>query len=209
MRYPVIPGKPIICPVIRTRRYTMIEIRFHGRGGQGAVVASKVLADAAFREGKDVQAFPYFGVERRGAPVTAFTKIDDKHIRNKAMIYEPDCVIVLEASLLTAVNVIDGLKKNGIVIINTDKDPKLIAEQLGIENVACVNATKIAIDNRLGSKMAPIVNTALVGAIAKATGLVKIESVVDAIMTLPRYAERNAQAAKDAYDSVVLMKEGE
>jgi 2-oxoacid:acceptor oxidoreductase gamma subunit (pyruvate/2-ketoisovalerate family) len=180
----------------------MIQIRFHGRGGQGAVVASKVLADAAFREGKDVQAFPYFGVERRGAPVTAFTKIDAKHIRDKSMVYTPNFVIILEASLIQAVNVTEGLVEDGMVIINTEEDPDKIAQELGVEKVACVPATKIAIDNKLGSKVQPIVNTCLVGAIAKASGLVKIESVVDAIMTLPRYPERNAKAAREAYDAV-------
>jgi 2-oxoacid:acceptor oxidoreductase gamma subunit (pyruvate/2-ketoisovalerate family) len=178
----------------------MIEIRFHGRGGQGSVVASKVLADAAFREGNDAQAFPYFGVERRGAPVTAFTKIDKKNIRNKAMIYEPDIVVVLEASLVSAVDVTNGLKENGTVIINSDRDPDKVKEELGVKNVACVDATKIALDNRLGSRVSPIVNTALVGAISKATGIVKIDSVVDAIMTLPRYPERNAKAAREAYE---------
>ena len=178
----------------------MIEIRFHGRGGQGSVVASKVLADAAFREGNDVQAFPYFGVERRGAPVTAFTKIDKKNIRNKAMIYEPDVVVVLEASLVSAVDVTNGLRKGGTVVINSDRDPEVMAKELGVEKVGCVDATKIALENRLGSRVSPIVNTALVGAIAKATGIVKIDSVVDAIMTLPRYPERNAKAAKQAYE---------
>ncbi|MEA3559516.1 MAG: 2-oxoacid:acceptor oxidoreductase family protein [Candidatus Thermoplasmatota archaeon] len=182
----------------------MIEIRFHGRGGQGAVVASKVLADAAFREGNDVQAFPYFGVERRGAPVTAFTKIDKKNIRNKAMIYEPNIVVVLEYSLLSAVDVTSGLKDDGIVIINSDRDPNEIAKELGVKRVACVNATKIATDNKLGSKVSPIVNTSLVGAIAKATGLVKIESVTEAIMDLPVYPERNAEASKQAYESVKM-----
>jgi 2-oxoacid:acceptor oxidoreductase gamma subunit (pyruvate/2-ketoisovalerate family) len=177
----------------------MIEIRFHGRGGQGAVVASQVFADAAFREGKDVQAFPYFGVERRGAPVTAFTKIDTKKIRDKAMIYNPDIVVVLEASLLQAVNVTEGLKNGGLVLINTEDTPENIAKILGIQNVATVGATKIALNNKLGSKVQPIVNTAIVGALAKATGLVKIDSVVEAIMTLPLFPERNAEAAKQAY----------
>jgi 2-oxoacid:acceptor oxidoreductase gamma subunit (pyruvate/2-ketoisovalerate family) len=177
----------------------MIEIRFHGRGGQGAVVASQVIADAAFREGKDVQAFPYFGVERRGAPVTAFTKIDSKKIRDKAMIYNPDIVVVLEASLLQAVNVTEGLKEGGLVLINTEESPDKMAEVLGIRNVATVGATTIALNNKLGSKVQPIVNTAIVGALAKASGLVKLDSVVDAIMTLPLFPERNAEAARQAY----------
>ena len=102
----------------------MIEIRFHGRGGQGAVTAANLLAMAAFREGKDVQAFPYFGVERRGAPVTAFTKIDDRPVRIKSQIYEPDHVIVMDSSLLKAVDVDQGLKNGGVILVNTDKKPQ-------------------------------------------------------------------------------------
>jgi 2-oxoacid:acceptor oxidoreductase gamma subunit (pyruvate/2-ketoisovalerate family) len=180
----------------------MIQIRFHGRGGQGAVVASKILADAAFREGKDVQAFPYFGVERRGAPVTAFTKIDAKHIRDKSMIYTPDYVIVLEASLIQAVNVTEGLSKDGMVLVNTEESPEKVAKDIGFDRVATVNATKIALDNKLGSKVQPIVNTGIVGAFAKVSGLVSIDSVEDAILTLPRFAERNAKAAREAYKAV-------
>ncbi|MCK5562096.1 MAG: 2-oxoacid:acceptor oxidoreductase family protein, partial [Thermoplasmata archaeon] len=101
----------------------MIEIRFHGRGGQGAVVASNILAEAAFREGKDVQAFPYFGVERRGAPVTAFTKIDEKPIRVRSQIYEPDHVIVLDQSLLRSIDVAQGIKPGGLILVNIDKTP--------------------------------------------------------------------------------------
>ncbi|MFO8050127.1 MAG: 2-oxoacid:acceptor oxidoreductase family protein [Thermoplasmatota archaeon] len=182
----------------------MIEIRFHGRGGQGAVVASKVLADAAFREGKDVQAFPYFGVERRGAPVTAFTKIDEGNIRDKSMIYEPDYVIVLEASLLQAVDVTAGLKEDGMVLVNTEGSLEKVQKELGMKNVAVVNATKIALDNKLGTRVQPIVNTGIIGAFAKASGLVGIEAVEAAILTLPRYPERNAKAARKAYEEVIL-----
>ena len=180
----------------------MIEVRFHGRGGQGAVVASQILAEAAFSEGMDCQAFPYFGVERRGAPVTAFTKLDKQHIRDKSMVYEPDYVVVLEASLLTAVNVTEGLKKDGLVLVNTEEDPDKIAKDLGVKRVACVNATNIAIRNRLGTSVQPIVNTAIVGAFAKATGVVTIDSVEKAIMQLPRHPEANAKAAKEAYGAV-------
>ena len=99
----------------------MIEIRFHGRGGQGAQIASRILAEACFEEGYDVQAFPYFGVERRGAPVTAFTRMDDRPIRVKSQIYKPDFVIVMDPSLLQAVDVTSGLKEGGLVMVNTTK----------------------------------------------------------------------------------------
>ena len=138
----------------------MIEIRFHGRGGQGAVTAANILAEAAFREGNDIQAFPYFGVERRGAPVTAFTKIDKKPIRVKSQIYEPDYVVVLAAQLVESINVAEGLKLNGIVVINSNNPPETFKESVK-GRVATVDARKIAINNNLGTKTAPIVNTAV------------------------------------------------
>ena len=181
----------------------MIEIRFHGRGGQGAVTGANILAIAASKEGKDVQAFPYFGVERRGAPVTAFTKIDNRPVRIKSQIYEPDFVVVLDASLLKAVNVTQGLKNGGIVLINTDKKPENIK---GVEGkIATVDATAIAIRHGLGSKEAPIVNTAILGAFAKASGVVKLESIVQSILqSAPAKKTENAEAAKEAYENVVL-----
>jgi 2-oxoacid:acceptor oxidoreductase gamma subunit (pyruvate/2-ketoisovalerate family) len=181
----------------------MIEIRFHGRGGQGAVVASNLLAMAAFREGKDVQAFPYFGVERRGAPVTAFTKLDDKPVRIKSQIYEPDHVIVMDASLLKAVDVTQGLKAGGLVLINTDKNPQELQDIKG--KIATVDATAIAVKHGLGSREAPIVNTAILGAFAKATGIVKIESLVESILdSAPAKKNENAEAAKEAYETVLV-----
>lgn len=181
----------------------MIEIRFHGRGGQGAVVASNLLAMAAFREGKDVQAFPYFGVERRGAPVTAFTKIDDKPVRIKSQIYEPDHVIVMDSSLLKAVDVTQGLKNGGFILINTDKKPQDVKGVKG--KIATVDATSIAVKHGLGSKESPIVNTAILGAFAKATGIVTLDSLVESILeNAPAKKNENAEAAKDAYENVMV-----
>ncbi|MFA5558435.1 MAG: 2-oxoacid:acceptor oxidoreductase family protein, partial [Methanofastidiosum sp.] len=102
----------------------MIEIRFHGRGGQGAVVASTILADAAFREGKYVQAFPYFGVERRGAPVTSFTRIDKNPIKIRSQVYTPNYIVVLDPTLMEVTEITSGLSEGGVVLINSDKDPK-------------------------------------------------------------------------------------
>src|SRR4030067_726540 len=123
----------------------MIEIRFHGRGGQGAVTSAEILALAAIGEGKYAQAFPSFGPERRGAPVVAFCRIDDQPIRIRANIYEPDLVVVLDASLLKIVNVASGLKPNGI-LMHTSKDaPEKVKEQLRVNNrLAGVDAVKIA-----------------------------------------------------------------
>ena len=179
----------------------MYEIRFHGRGGQGAVTAANVLAVAAFKEGKDVQAFPMFGVERRGAPVAAFTRIDEKPIDIKCQIYEPDAVVVLDPTLMEVVDVTSGLKAGGPVIINSKKDPKEFHLKTG--KVYTVDATNIAVENRLGSRTNPIVNTAILGAFSKVTGTVGMKAIEVAIdETAPVKPEENKKAAKQAYDAV-------
>lgn len=182
----------------------MIEIRFHGRGGQGAVKASDILAMAAFDEGKQVQAFPFFGVERRGAPVTAFTRISDDEIRIHCYIYEPDILVVLDPSLIGAVPISEGLKPNGKIIINTQKKPDDFSFPNAVSpEVFTVDCSTIAVKHGLGSKSAPIVNTSILGAIASATQLVKIESVMKAIKEkIPVKKEENAIAAKEIYDNL-------
>ncbi|XRO75549.1 pyruvate ferredoxin oxidoreductase subunit gamma [Methanocaldococcus sp. 28A] len=174
----------------------MIEIRFHGRGGQGAVTAAQILAKAAFYDGKFCQAFPFFGVERRGAPVMAFTRIDNKKIRLRSQIYNPDYVVVQDATLLESINVVEGLKENGAVIINTVKDDL----NLGFKTYT-IDATGIALDV-LGI---PIVNTAMVGAFAGATKLVTLESVKKAILDTfkGKLGEKNAKAAEVAYNEML------
>ena len=158
----------------------MQEIRFHGRGGQGAVVGSEVLAQAFFLEGKYVQAFPAFGVERRGAPVTAFCRMDDQPILLRNQIYQPDHVVILDSSMLETVPVTSGLKPGGAVVINGRREPSRYAEIIGPEfTVWAVDASGIALENRLGSGANPIVNTAILGAFAQATGLVGLESAVE------------------------------
>jgi 2-oxoacid:acceptor oxidoreductase gamma subunit (pyruvate/2-ketoisovalerate family) len=180
----------------------MIEIRFHGRGGQGAVKGSDILAMAAFREGKEVQSFPFFGVERRGAPVTAYTRISDEEIRIHCYIYEPDVLVVLDSSLMTAIPLTDGLKPNGKIIINTTQ----AAEAFPLTNalnarIYAVDCSSIALRHGLGSQAAPIVNTTILGAVARATRLVSIESVMECIREkIPQKSDQNAQAARDAYD---------
>ncbi|KYC48817.1 MAG: Pyruvate/ketoisovalerate oxidoreductases common subunit gamma [Candidatus Methanofastidiosum methylothiophilum] len=180
----------------------MIEVRFHGRGGQGAVVASNILADAAFREGKYVQAFPYFGVERRGAPVTSFTRIDKNPIKIKSQVYTPNYIVVLDPTLMDVTDVTSGLSKDGIILINSDKDPKYYGLSF---KTATVDATSIAIENKLGSKMAPIVNTSILGAFAKISGEVMLESIILAINeSAPSKKEENIKAAKQAYDKTLM-----
>ncbi|HEX55025.1 MAG: pyruvate ferredoxin oxidoreductase [Candidatus Altiarchaeales archaeon] len=153
----------------------MIEVRFHGRGGQGAVTAASLLAVAAFKDGKFSQAFPAFGVERRGAPVLAFTRIGNKFIRRKCEIYEPDILVVLDSTLFNVVDVTAGLKDNGTVIINTEKRP----DEFGIENanVYTIDATSLAFEV-LGMN---IVNTGMLGAFAAFTNEVNKDSINEAI----------------------------
>jgi len=180
----------------------MVEIRFHGRGGQGAVKASDILAMAAFAEGKEVQAFPFFGVERRGAPVTAFTRISDEEIRIHCYIYEPHVLVVLDPTLIGAVPLTDGLRPNGKIVINTERKTEDFSfPEAEDPRVYTVDCSSIALKHRLGTKAAPIVNTALLGAVAKATGLVSIESIMDAIREkIPLKKEENAKAAKETYE---------
>ena len=182
----------------------MIEIRFHGRGGQGSVKASDILAMAAFTEGKEVQAFPFFGVERRGAPVTAFTRISDGEIRIHCYIYEPDVLVVLDPTLIGAIPLTDGLKPNGKIIINTERKPESFSfPEAENPHVYTVDCSSIAVKYGLGTQNAPIVNTAILGAVAKATGLASINSVMKAIKEkIPINKEKNAEAAKETFDKV-------
>ena len=182
----------------------MLEIRTHGRGGQGSVIASEILADAFFHEGKFVQAFPAFGVERRGAPVMAFTRASEGEIRERCQIYEPDHLIVLDRVLLSTVNVTDGLKEGGWIVINTNMD--IGDEDLSKYRIATVDAAKIALSHRLGSLAAPIVNTSIIGAFAGATGLVGLDAVKKAIEGfVPIKKEANMQAAEDAFNEVKII----
>ncbi|OGS64364.1 MAG: pyruvate ferredoxin oxidoreductase [Euryarchaeota archaeon RBG_19FT_COMBO_69_17] len=180
----------------------MIELRFHGRGGQGAVIASELLAQAAFLEGKFPQSFPFFGVERRGAPVTAYTRIDVKPIGVRTSVTEPDIVVVLDAGLMRSIRVAAGLKRRGLLLVNTDGvvsglDAKVAAR------IATVDATAIALAQGLGSRSTPIVNTAVLGALARASEIVSLDSVLQAIERfVPAKQEANMEAARLAYREV-------
>jgi len=174
----------------------MKEIRFHGRGGQGAVTAAETLAVGAFLDGKYSQAFPFFGVERRGAPVTAFSRLSDDFIRLRSQIYEPDYIVVQDPTLIEVVDVAGGLKDSGKAIVNTEKSP----EELGLDTkaeIVTINATKIALDV-LGL---PIVNTAMLGVFAAATGEVTLGSLEKAIQRRfpEKLAKKNVAAIEAAY----------
>ncbi len=177
----------------------MLAIRFHGRGGQGGVIASKLLAAALFREGWQVQAFPSFGAERTGAPIAAFLRADHKPITIHSHIYEPDHVVVLDPVLLLTVDVAAGLRPDGWILINSAKPPDDIALPPHYAVATC-DATAVALRHGLGTRTNPIVNTAIVGAFAALTGLVRLDSVLASIPDLvPVKADANQEAARDAF----------
>jgi len=180
----------------------VIEIRMHGRGGQGGVIAAKILASAIFKEGKFAQSFPSFGVERRGAPVLAFTRVDDKPVRLRTAIYEPDHLINLDSTFIKSTNVFSGLKNGGTILVNTSSRIDLFG--FPPEYFAAgVDAAGIAVRHNLGTKSIPIVNTAILGAFAKFTGVVGIDAVVEAVREgVPIMREENAAAALEAYETV-------
>jgi pyruvate ferredoxin oxidoreductase gamma subunit/2-oxoisovalerate ferredoxin oxidoreductase gamma subunit len=182
----------------------MIEIRIHGRGGQGAVIASQILAQAAFREGLHVQAFPAFGSERRGAPVTAFLRLDRSPIWVRSEVYQPNGIMVLDQSLigLKSANVTAGLQPGGWILINSSKDASEFPELQGFA-VTTVDASNIGRRQKLGSPTAPIVNTAMVGAVAELTGIIKLDNLADAIRSaVPVKIEENVAASQEGAQAV-------
>ena len=182
-----------------------IEIRWHGRGGQGAVTSAELLARAAISAGKYAQAFPSFGPERRGAPVLAFDRIDSEPIKIRAEITRPDVVVVLDPGLLSIMNVVSGLKEGGLVIINTKKSAGQIRSDFGINSrLATVDATKIARE-LLG---VPIVNTTMIGALIKAIGVVGLEHLKGPVEDrFGRLAERNLNAMERAHGETLIEEQ--
>jgi 2-oxoacid:acceptor oxidoreductase gamma subunit (pyruvate/2-ketoisovalerate family) len=183
----------------------MLEIRFHGRGGQGAVTSAELIAIAAIGKGEFAQAFPSFGPERRGAPVVAFCRVDDKKILNRAKVYEPDVVVVLDPGLLTLVNPVEGLKPGGIIIINTKKSYDEIMDSCSFScRVGIVDADKIA-KEELGRV---IVNTTMLGAVMKATGLLEVDDIREAMLNRfgPKLGEKNMKALERAYDELTIKE---
>ena len=183
----------------------LIEIRWHGRGGQGAVTSAELVAQAAISEGKYAHAFPSFGPERRGAPVLAFVRISSQEpIRIRAEIAQPDIVVVLDPGLLRIVDVTSGLKQNGVLVINTRKSFQDVEAELKVKcKLAKVDATSIAREI-LGL---PITNTTMVGALVRATGVVELESLFEPLRhRFGRLAEKNIKAMQKAYGET-LAKE--
>ena len=176
----------------------MRELRIHGRGGQGSVTAAELIAVAAFEGGIHAQAFPAFGVERRGAPVQAFVRFDDKKIRLRSQVYEPNYIIVQDSTLIKDVNVFAGVKPGGIVIVNTERASDYHVPE-GVKLIT-IDATTIAL-KAIGL---PITNTSLMGAFAAATGEIRFSALENALNhRFPKdLAIKNINAARMAYNTV-------
>jgi pyruvate ferredoxin oxidoreductase gamma subunit/2-oxoisovalerate ferredoxin oxidoreductase gamma subunit len=183
----------------------MQEIRFHGRGGQGTVVASIILAKAFFSAGYHVQSFPVFGVERRGAPVEAYLRLDTQKIRIRCNVYTPDHVVVQDVRLLETVPVKSGLKAGGWILINAADQPKNLSDFAGFR-LAWVDATGIAIQNRLGTHTQPMINTAIIGAFARVMEKPPLQMISDSIREdIRTKPEQNIQACRDAFESTTIF----
>lgn len=176
----------------------MLELRFHGRGGQGAVTSAELLALAAIAQGKFAQAFPSFGPERRGAPVIAYARIAEKQIRNRTAVTTPDAVLVLDPSLLSIVNTSEGITDGGFQVVNSAKSAGELREEFGLAGkLAVVNANHIAIEE-IGRA---ITNTTMLGVLVKATGVVERGLLVEEIQKrFGRIAEGNINAFNRAFE---------
>ncbi len=184
----------------------LVEIRWHGRGGQGAKTASNLVGKTASKMGKDIQAFPEYGPERMGAPVQAFNRISDQEFTKHCQISNPDCVVVLDPTLLDVVDVIDGVPEDGVLIVNSKEDGEKIKEKLGFSGeVWTADAYEIS-QEEMGR---PIPNTPMVGAFLKGSKLLDYEEFMENIKPVlkqkfgdEKIAEKNLAAIKRAYKEV-------
>lgn len=183
----------------------MIEIRIHGRGGQGVVTAAELIAIAAFKNGKQAQAFPSFGVERTGAAIESFARIDDQPIITRQQVYQPNILIIQDPTLLKDLDINKGIDKKTIIIVNTAKTKDELSLDLPAsvakDNIHTVDATKIAMEI-IGKN---IVNTVILGAFARATGLISLKSLIEAIKEKfagqPDLITKNIKAVERSYNS--------
>lgn len=187
----------------------MFEIRWHGRGGMGVVTAADITASAAIKAGFYALAFPEFGAERRGAPVTAYTRIDREVIYDRTPITNPDIVVVLDPFMVTSPRVLAGLKEGGYLVANTPKEPSEILNQIADLRrlkitVATIDATNIA----MNVFKLPIVNTAMIGALVAATNVVPLDNVIEVIKERfpDRLAESNIYLINESYRLIKVMK---
>jgi len=184
----------------------LVEIRWHGRGGQGAVTAAKIFAEAALAEGKYIQAFPEYGPERMGAPVKVFDRLSDKSINLHSQVYNPSVVVVIDPTLIRGANVTEGLTEDGTMIVNSPKSPQDIKKDLGLktQKVYTVDATRISLETV--GKFMP--NTPMLGALVKSTGLLSLEKVLEEVKKMfggklkEEIMQSNLDAIRRAYEEV-------
>ena len=181
----------------------LVEVRWHGRGGQGIVTVSRMLAQSALLDGKYVQAFPEFGPERRGAPVIGYTRISDERINIHSQIYTPDIVVIVDPTLIGKIDLTKGLIPGGKIVANTESSPDDLKKILGVEKAKLytINAMRVALDI-LGR---PIYNTAMLGALIKASPLASMDSLVKVIKErFPgTVGEKNVAVIKKAYEEAL------
>lgn len=182
----------------------MLEIRFHGRGGQGTVLAAKMLADAVLRSGRgECMAIPEFGVERRGAPVLAYARVAEGTIRVRSRIYTPDAVVVLDPILAASEGILAGLKPGGTLILNSEKEAAVLNRLRPQFRWVPVPAKAIALKHGLGSQTSPMVNTAMCGALVAALGVADLDALEAAVRdAVPVKVDQNVAAAREAYELV-------
>ncbi|MFO7963938.1 MAG: 2-oxoacid:acceptor oxidoreductase family protein [Desulfobacterales bacterium] len=184
----------------------MEEIRFHGRGGQGTVVAAMLLAKAFFRAGFEVQTFPLFGVERRGAPVEAYLRLDSQKILVRSNIYQPDHLVIMDRKLLKTVDVKAGLKPGGWILVNAPSIAECTPVFDGFRS-AVVNAVEIAVHNGLGTRTHPMVNTAVIGAFAGLLEKPSLDDIAEAIREdIDVKTENNVKAAVEGFQRVQVHR---
>jgi 2-oxoacid:acceptor oxidoreductase gamma subunit (pyruvate/2-ketoisovalerate family) len=176
------------------------EVRLHGRGGQGLVKAAHIIVKAAVTTGKYASFIPFFGVERKGSPVYGFLRLDDKPIRLKTQVYHPDCLIVLDDTLLDEVNIFEGLKEKAVLVINSTKPLTNFSLPEEVDTVALVDATNIALKNFQRN----IPNTTMLGAFCQATGWVPLDQVM--ALVEEEFGPENAAACEEGYRSTNLLK---
>ena len=183
----------------------MYELRFHGRGGQGAVMAGKVLAKALAEEGKVVKAIPSFGFERRGAPVESYLRFDDRPIRKITNIYHPDCIVCLDPTLPRAVDIFNGMNDNGVWVQATKKTIDQLNFPETVKTIGLCDAFGLALEI-LGR---PITNTIMLGVLAKTTGMVSLASLnkgMESVAFRDALLEKNVQAVQEGYEATTVHK---
>ncbi len=196
--------------VDQAKRAEVLEIRWHGRGGQGAKTAALLFGESALETGKYIQAFPEYGPERMGAPVSAYNRLSDEPIQIHSAIKNPKIVVVLDPTLIDAVHVLEGLKEDGVLLVNTKEEPKVLKQRLGLEKtkikIFTVDATQIAIDTIERA----IPNTPMLGALVKVTGVLNIDYMLDSIKKKlfvkfrgnEKLVEGNIASVKRAFEEV-------